>query len=106
MIVTAWNNGKKLKSGGGFGIKVAIIDRDRYFRREWRTVILELEGEDGTVEINIDKPSFWDGTCRELISARIGKWLIKNKLAPWVRGNPPMLILTQIEGRQFWLTRK
>lgn len=63
-----------------------------------------MNGVTTAIEINIDKKSFWNISCRELISVDIGKWLIKNKLAPWLKGNPPHLELNQIDGRQFTLS--
>jgi hypothetical protein len=83
MIVTVWNNGFHHADGNGYGLKIDVRDRDAFFRREWKTVLLELDGESTPIEVNIDKDSFWNETCRELISVRIGKWMIKNKLAPW-----------------------
>ena len=91
MIVTAWNNGRHHATGAGYGLKINAADRDQYFRREWQSVILILEGEDGTIEINVDKPSFWNASCRELISAEVGRWLLKNGLAPWPKSRPPRL---------------
>ncbi len=44
MIVTAWNNGRHHASGAGYGLKVAIADRDRYFDPEVASVVLELKG--------------------------------------------------------------
>lgn len=106
MIVTAWNNGQHHATGAGYGLKIDVRDRDQYFRREWRSVILKLEGEDGTIEVNIAKPSFWNATCRELISAAIGCWLLKNRLAPWPKNRPPKLILEPMaEPGHFRLSR-
>jgi hypothetical protein len=105
MIVTAWNNGSHHTDGNGYGLKINQRDRDAFFKRAWGTIMVELPGESSPVEINIDKDSFWNETCRELISVRIGKWLIKNKLTPWLKGNPPRLTLTPIAGNRFRLTR-
>jgi hypothetical protein len=100
-VVTAWNDGQHHKSGGGYGLKVAEADRDRFFRREWSDVELELEGHDRPVNVNVDKPSFWDGTCREMINKEIGRWLQANKLHHWPKGKPYKLQMTQIGGRRF-----
>jgi hypothetical protein len=106
MIVTAWNNGSYSTSGAGYGVKLDVNDRDRFFDRNWKTVHLLLEGSAAVVEVNIDKPSFWGTTCKELISAEIGRWLIKNGLVPWRKGNPPKLLLKHIVGNQFLLSGK
>lgn len=103
MIVTAWNNGSHHSSGAGYGLKLQSQDRDRYLHRDWKTIILELEGYSKLVEVNIDKPSFWGPVCRELISKHIGTWLIENNLAPWLKGNPPKLNLEPLGGNKFLL---
>jgi len=50
MIVTAWTNGDT-----GYGIKVKSNDRDRFFKRKWQSVIIELEGSGVEVEVNVAK---------------------------------------------------
>ena len=101
IIVTAWNNGKHHVSGAGYGLKLHAPDRDRYFQRKWETVILELQGFPVPVEVNIDKNSFWGPKCRELISKKIGLWLIENSLAPWPKGKPPKLFILPVNGNRF-----
>lgn len=100
MKVTAWNNGSS-----GYGVKVSAKDRDQFFRREWREVQLDLEGETHPIPCNIDKDSFWGPSCRELISAEIGRWFKKNGLIPWMEGCPPKLNLTPVTGNRFRLQR-
>jgi hypothetical protein len=104
MIVTAWNNGDHHSDGNGYGIKLDLVDRNAFFKSEWKTILIELEGESNTAEVNIDKASFWNQTCRELISVEIGKWLIKNHLAPWKKGYPPQLKLEKKTSNLFQLT--
>ena len=79
-------------------VKRAADDRDRYFRRDWETIELELAGYARVVKVNVAKPSFWNFSCRELIHAEIGRWLIDNGLSPWNRGKPPKLSLRFIGG--------
>jgi hypothetical protein len=105
MNVTAWNNGTHKLDGNGYGVKIDAYDRDTNFKREWKTIFIDLEGESLPIEINIDKPSFWNDTCRELISVKIGKWLIKTGLAPWENRKPPQLALLQTQDNRFRLTR-
>ena len=50
---------------------------------------------------NTDKPSFWNDTCRELISKEIGLWLIRNGKAPWMKGHPSKLQLGLAGERTF-----
>lgn len=103
MTATAWNNGAHHETGAGYGLKISRKDRDRFFRMEWKNIILELEEKKGkeTVSVNTMKKSFWNNTCRELINMRIGLWLIRNGKAPWPMGNPPKIRLEQIEGNRF-----
>ena len=103
MIVSAWNNGSQHPSGAGYGLKIALSDRDCHFKREWRSIILELEGKPSPVEVNINKEPFWGNTCRELISLGIGKWLYQTGLAPWPKGYSPKLLLKPLGNNRFSL---
>lgn len=105
MIVTAWNNGVHHSSGAGYGLKVAIEDRDRYFQTEWEDVILLLEDYAYPVEVNVNKESFWGPVCRELISKDIGIWLRQNGLAPWPKRRPPKLDMRLVGDRRFRVSR-
>jgi hypothetical protein len=96
MIVTGWTNGSPLTSGAGYGVKVGYDDRSWYFRHDWKSVFVFLEGQTQPVEINVAKKSFWTKTCGELISAEIGRWLIKNGLAPWPQDHPTKISLEPI----------
>jgi hypothetical protein len=104
MIVTAWNNGKHLSSGAGYGIKLSIQDRDLYFDPKWNSAIVSLP-DGNKVEANINKSSFWNGTCRELINKQIGQWFIGSRLAPWQKGSPPKLKLIHIAENRFKLEK-
>ena len=54
MNVVAWNNGQHHKSGAGYGLKVAVADRDQYFDQSWDTISLVLP--DGVeIDVNISK---------------------------------------------------
>lgn len=101
MIANAWNNGKHHQTGAGYGLKVNKQDRDQYFKRNWKSVFLQFEKDGVYVEVNIEKKSFWNSTCRELISKEIGLWLIKNGLAPWGKGYPPKLKLEHLYDNRF-----
>ena len=101
MIVTAWNSGKHFESGAGYGLKLSIDDRNEYFTKDWTTVVVELPNSDVPIEISIAKPSFWNNTCRELISQEIGIWLRSEGLAPWTKGKPPKFELIHTGGNSF-----
>ena len=101
-IGTAWKGGNSSISGAAYGIRLTVHDRDRYFRKP--NAILRLEGKAGDVYVNTDKPSFWSGTCRELISKDIRLWLISNNKVPWIKGHPPKLQLEPVGERTFKVT--
>jgi len=80
MIVTAWSNGRV-----GYGIKIKKKDRDRFFKRSWKSVILQFENSPNQAKVNVAKKSFWNLECRELIKKEIGDWLQNNGLvAQWL----------------------
>ena len=99
MIVTAWNNGQYHNTGAGYGFKISIGDRDKYFKKYWKNVILNLDGKN--IEVNIDKPSFWGNQCRELISKDIGMWRINHNKGTWSDRNPPKLEMEPLEENRF-----
>ena len=101
-IGTAWNDDSYRMNGAGYGIKLNPRDRDRYFEKP--NAFLKLEGKTGDISVNTDKPSFWNGTCRKLISKDIGLWLRSNGKAPWVKGQPPKLQLEPVGERTFKVT--
>ena len=100
---TAWNNGRRHASGAGYGLRLSLADRDRFFRRDWRSVTLRLVDASGSVnvEVNCAKNSFWNGTCRELVAREIGRWFLHLGLAPWPEGRPPRFDLTSVAPRVF-----
>ena len=100
MLVTCWNNGGHHQSGSGYGIRFRIEDRGRYFQRVWESVILQIEGEEFSVQIS---KGFW-GKCPELRHQQIGLWFIKHNLAPWPQYRPPQLILEPIKENKFRLS--
>lgn len=102
MIVTGWKGGTADKTkAAGYGLKIKIEDRDAHFCNQWKVVFIHLEGVRDPVEVNIDKPSFWNDTCHELINRDMGQWLIDNNLAPWEDGHPPKLELLKVAENHF-----
>lgn len=98
--VHAWNNGRPLRTGAGYGVRLSDHDRDEYFDPEWHEVIIDLEdGESVSVSLS---ESFW-GSCPELRNAAIGRWLLRNGLAPWSRGAPPVALLISVGSNRFSL---
>ena len=103
MIWTAWINNKHHATGSGYGFKVDASDRDRHFKRTWKTVSIQLPTAAGivTAEANIDKPSFWGPKCRELIRKEIGAWMLERGYAPWPDGELPKFEVECISDRTF-----
>jgi len=101
MVWTAWSNGNKRTSGGGYGFRISRYDRDNYFDRAWNSVLVKLpfQDEDHTIEIPISRPGFWTGRCQELRSKRVGDWLLTEGHAPWPAGSPPKFT-AKIMGRR------
>jgi len=103
MIVSGWNNGKANNvTGGGYGVKMNHKDRDMHFLKTWTSVAVELDTEE-VLDARLS-PSFWR-QCPELRSARIGKWMLDHRLAPWPKGRPPRFSLEPIGHRRFRLSR-
>lgn len=93
MHATAWNNGSHDMSGAGYGLRISKEDRDRHFNPACTLVIFNLGGEED-VEVRLSK-SFWR-SCTELRSSAIGRWLRRNGLAPWPKGNPPTFAMRKV----------
>ena len=102
-IATAWKSGKWDNPGIAYGLKVPIKDRDRFFKKDWKTATLRLvAGKKRRVaEANVAKNSFWDKTCRELIKKEIGLWFIDCGFAPWPDGDPPRFRIFPADEREF-----
>jgi len=78
--------------GGSYGLKISCADRDKHFPHQQKTIRLILAmpgGRTWQARANIDKPSFWNGTCREMIGQKIGEWMHAVGAAPWPKGKPP-----------------
>lgn len=101
IIVTAWNNGAHHPSGAGYGLKISSDDRERWFKKEWNFIELELEGKPDPITVNIQKKSFWSKSCGELINKEIGLWFKEKGICPWPKGFPPKLLLEPISDNRF-----
>lgn len=99
--VKGWMTGKEernAKTGSGYYIKLRNKkDRDKYFKKNWKDVEIELlNGDIATPRLT---PSFWktDKPCLELRDNRIGKWMTYSHLAPWNKGEPPTFELNDLD---------
>lgn len=106
--VTAWNNGQWHASGAGYGLKVSVADRDRFFERNWRTVSLRLIAGPSVIDAvaNCAKESFWSQKCRELISRDIGRWIIGLGISRWPENGPPRFTMSPIGPAMFQVERQ
>ena len=102
-VATAWNNGR-----AGYGLKIRLSDRKRFFDRKWKTVTLSSNPSNGKLladRVNVEKRSFWSNECGELISKDIRNWLRDQGLVPWTKGNPPKFRLTPTDSGTFDVAR-
>ena len=100
MLMNAWNNGRFLPNGSGYGVEVSKHFRDEYLSVEWPSIFLHLEGEEEPVELAINNSVFWN-RGRELRSGKIGKWLMKNGVDHWDLENPPELFVEPMQYNHF-----
>lgn len=100
--VSGWNNGKHHPGGNGYGIRVGVSGRE-YFSKERSSFFLSIENSD-FIEIKLTG-GFWRN-CTEFRDKRIGKWLLKNRLAPWRKGENPKFYLTVLGDNKFILERQ
>ena len=101
MRARGWNNSTPRASGAGYGVRIDAADRDRFFRPNWPSIFVQLPNEGAAVLLS---PSFW-ATCSELRSSAIGRWLLREGLAPWPTGKPPVLELIPLGGIRFRLAK-
>jgi len=102
MIVSTWKIGvPNIKTGSGYGIRIKLKDRDKYFSRDWNSVKIKIDN-DRDFDVNLSK-AFW-GKCPELRSKCIGRWMLKQGFMFWPKSKPPELRLELIGNRLFKLS--
>ena len=101
MVVTAWNNGKWLPSGGGYGLRIIKADREKFFKSSWKTILIYIEDDLNPVKVNL-RLTFWQ-RCTEVRNMKIGQWLIKKGYKRWEKGKPPEFDLTPLKNNSFKL---
>jgi len=99
MRAAAWNNGHFTSTGTGYGLSINAGERDRWFRRTWPSVILDLPN--GRTGIRVRLSNYFWRNCPELRSAEVGRWLIGIDHQRWPRGKPPAFTLIQVRGNHF-----
>lgn len=102
MIVHGWSNGNpNNKTGMGYGIRLSSKDRDEHFKNSWKVVTLKFDNGD-SVNVKLSN-SFWRN-CTELRHAKIGKWMLNSKVAPWKKWKPPTFTLEPLGDKNFRLS--
>lgn len=94
MQVSAWNDG-----GTTFGLRVGAPNRDRFFKREWDEIHLEIEGVTHRLPIT---ESFWK-KCPEIRSPVIRDWLKERRALEWPTRKPPRMEMVHLGGNRFRL---
>lgn len=102
MKVKTWNNGDFNKSGVGYGIRIPRSMIEKFFNKDWDSVIIYID--DIEVKVKISN-TFWT-TCNEFRSKEIEKYLIKNGLDKWEKGKPHQLNLNTCGNKEFRLERE
>jgi len=101
MTWTTWTNGKRGVSSNSYGFHVRKRDRDTYFKREWKSVFIELPSWENAISVNIEKDSFWNGKCTHLISDEIREWFCQNNYLSWQPGNNFKFQAEIVSGNRF-----
>lgn len=101
MFVNTWNNGSYKESSTGYGVKISTTNREKFFDKSWKSVVVSISNPKNSIEIAI-KDTFWT-TCSELRSERIGKYIIENRLGKWEKGKPNKLLLFPQNDNRFVL---
>jgi hypothetical protein len=98
MHATVWAGTEKKQ----LGIRVGTGNRSRQFNREWREVVIEIDGRAFSFDLS---PGFWKD-CPEFRDDRdapIREWLDRRGLLDWPKGRPPKLTLEPLGGNRFRL---
>jgi hypothetical protein len=97
MEATAWSSSK-----GTFGIRIGIGNRDRYFKRSWTEVEIEMDGISHSVALT---RGFWN-KCpefRDSGTTLLRDWLQRHRRLKWPTGHPPRFQLFPLGGPRFRL---
>ncbi len=104
MIVSTWNASSYNDSGAGYGVRISASDREKFFDKSWKSIILYIGKFENSVILPI-RGTFWT-ICPELRNMKIGEYLIVNGLNKWKKGKPHKLILFPQNDNQFMLRVK
>lgn len=88
-----------------YGFKVRIADREKYFSKKWKNIVLELPTKNVFSEAicNVAKASFWNESCHEVIKKEIALWLKDNGYDKWKKGKPYKFEVEHLKDNKFRL---
>lgn len=86
--------------GGTCGIRVGRQNAEKYFRRTWRNIEVDINGRFHSFKLS---GTFWT-TCPEVRGTVIEDWFKEQGLSPWPKGQPPNVELTPLGGNRFRLS--
>jgi tetratricopeptide (TPR) repeat protein len=99
MLVTGWRGGDR--ENPTYGMRIRLHDRAKWFRQDWKEVLLYLPDQDSPITVSIT-PGFWR-KCSELRSTAISRFLLRHRLAPWPPRRPPDFELEPLGEARFRL---
>ena len=91
--VSAWHDGN-----GSYGLRVGK-HRDDNFDQAWKSVVLELAGQDASFEATLTE-SFWR-TCCEIRHRSIASWFEELGLKKWRYKKPPKFTMICLGENRF-----
>jgi len=95
MIASTW------QGGGTYGIRVGNKNAQRYFRKNWSSIEVIIDGKTNVFNLS---NTFWT-TCPEFRGKEIGVWLRKHGLDRWPKGKPHKVELIPLRANKFKLMK-
>lgn len=103
MQASAYKKCKSHEIGDSYGIRIHLKDRDKYFKKEWKQIEVEIDGITYIFSLTV---GFWN-KCPEFREHTnlpvIRQWLQKYKTLQWERNKPPQVKLVYLGSRKFRL---
>ncbi|MGM0985276.1 MAG: hypothetical protein ACQEXG_17970 [Pseudomonadota bacterium] len=100
MKASAWRGGSHTHPV--FGIRVGRPNRDNYFKPDWASIEVEMDGEWESFKLT---PGFWR-QCTEFRDSgtpKIRRWLERHFTTGWPKGHPPQFELVPLGDKRFRL---
>jgi hypothetical protein len=99
MQATVWKSVSGVKA---YGLRVLLDDRNRYFKRMWREVEIEIDGIVHRFEIGA---AFWSSrsVIRDDDKGSLKRWLVHHRSLAWARYEPTSVTLEPVVDERFRL---